>query len=148
MLLWTFTRVNWIHCLDRFAVLWILCINITEWIYSIWTLSISWSRQYSCSNSLNIFIQTFCLIGYQEDNRIRTSHVIEHWTDHMIQISVLVDIGEITGQITGRTTGQIADIVDKLNYQLQWSGQIGFIIVSLYVLLRAYQLTVIIIFKC
>ena len=52
-----------------------------------WTLSISWSRQYSCANSLNISIQTFCMIEYQKDNRI--------------QISVLVNIGQITGQIAG-----------------------------------------------
>ena len=37
-----------------------------------WTLSISWSGQPICANSLNICIQTFCMIGYQKDHRIRT----------------------------------------------------------------------------
>ena len=43
-----------------------------------WTLSISWSGQYSCANSMNITIQIFCVIGYQKDHRIRTFCVIEH----------------------------------------------------------------------
>ena len=43
---------------------------------------------------------------------------------------------------------RLLDTVDKLKCQLQWSGQIGFIIVSQYVLLRAYQLTVITIINC
>ena len=43
---------------------------------------------------------------------------------------------------------RLLDTLDKLNCQLQWPGQIGFIIVSLYVLLRAYQLTIIFIFNC
>ena len=78
-----------ILCLDRFVVLRILCIHITESGFTaFWTLSISWSREYNCANSLNVSIQTFCVIGYQEDNRIRTSHVIDHRTDHRIQISV------------------------------------------------------------
>ena len=50
---------------------------------------------------------------------------------------MLVDIGQITGQIAGYS--------GQTYYQLQWSGQIGFIIVLLYVQLRAYHLTVIII---
>ena len=53
----------------------------------------------------------------------------EHWTDHW----------------TDHRQDRLLDTVDKLNYQLQWSGQIGFTIVSLCVMLRAYQLTVIII---
>ena len=57
---------------------------------------------------------------------------------------MLVDIGRITGHITGQTAGYGG----QTNCQLQWPGQIGFIIVSLYVLLRAYQLTAIIIFNC
>ena len=44
-----------------------------------------------------------------------------------------------------RSQNRLLDTVDKRNCQSQWSGQIGFIIVSLYVTLRAYQLTVIII---
>ena len=52
------TGVNWIHHLDRFIVLWIfwiLYIHITESEFTaFWTLSTSWSRQYSCVNSLNI----------------------------------------------------------------------------------------------
>ena len=48
--------------------------------------------------------------------------------------------------VSGHQT--MLDTVDKLFCQLQWPGQIGFIIVSLYVLLRAYQLTVIFIFSC
>ena len=83
----------------------------------------SWNGQYSWANSLNIFIQTFCVIGYQKDHRIRTFHVIEHGTDHRIHICVSQD--------------RLLDTVDTLNCQLQWSGQIGFIVVSLYVLLRA-----------
>ena len=44
-----------------------------------------------------------------------------------------------------RSQDRLLDTVDKFNCQLQWLSQIGFIIVSLYILLRAYQLTVIII---
>ena len=47
-----------------------------------------------------------------------------------------------------RSQDRLLDTVDKLNSRLQWSGQIGFIIVSLYVSFKAYQLTVIIIFNC
>ena len=47
-----------------------------------------------------------------------------------------------------RSQDRLLDTVDILNCQLQWPGQIGFIIVSLYVILRAYQLTVIIVFNC
>ena len=53
-----------------------------------------------------------------------------------------------SGGSQDRSQDRLLDTVDKLNCQLQWPGQIGFIIVSLYVLLRAYQLTVIIIFNC
>ena len=76
-----------IYCtLDIF---WILYIHITESGFTaFWTLSILWSRQYSCANSLNISRQTFCLIGYKKDSGIRTFYVIECWTDHRIQISV------------------------------------------------------------
>ena len=89
MLLLTFTGVNWIQSLDSFVVLWILCIDIPgSGFTAFWTLSISWSRQYSYANSLNTSIQTFCEIGYQKDDRIKTFCVIEHWTDHRIQISV------------------------------------------------------------
>ena len=49
--------------------------------------------------------------------------------DHRIRISVLVDRSQDTSQ------DRLLDTVDKLNCQLQWSGQISFIIVSLYVLL-------------
>ena len=76
--------MNCIQCLDRFVV---LCIDIPESEFTaIWTLSISWSGQYSCS--LNTSIQTFCEIAHQKDHRIKTFCVIEHWTDHRIQISV------------------------------------------------------------
>ena len=65
-----------------------------EWIYC--TLDIVHIlEQYSYANSLNISIQTSCVIGYQKDNRIMTFCVIEqicsgyrdlcvsgHWTDH------------------------------------------------------------------
>ena len=84
-MLLTFAEVNILQCLDRFAVLWKL---LTYYIHGMilpesgfiafWTLSISWSGQYSCANSLNITIQTFCEIGYQKDHRIRTFCVIEH----------------------------------------------------------------------
>ena len=63
---------------------------------------------------------------------------MEHWTNHRIQISVC-------WWTLDRSQDRLLDTVDKLNYQLHWSSQIVFIIVSLYVLLRAYQLTVIII---
>ena len=46
-----------------------------------------------------------------------------------------------------RPQDRLLDTVDKLSCQLHWPGEIGFIIVSLYILLRAYQLTVIIIFN-
>ena len=51
----------------------------------------------------------------------------------------------VSGHQTDHKTDHRTDywIVDKLYCQLQWPGQIGFIIVSLYALLRAYQLTVI-----
>ena len=88
ILLWTFTGVNWIHCLDRSIVLWIfwiLYIHITESGFTaFWTLSISWSRQYSCVNSLNISRQTFCVIGYIKDSRTRTFCVVECGTGHRI----------------------------------------------------------------
>ena len=44
-----------------------------------------------------------------------------------------------------RSLEKLLETVEKVNYQLQLSDQIGFIIVTLCVLLRAYQLTVIII---
>ena len=133
--------MNWIHCLDRFAVLRILCIHITESGFTVfWTLSIPWSGQYSCANSLNISIQTFCEIGYHKDQRIRTFHVYRTLNRSQdTDICVLMDIGQITEQIAG---------CSEQTCQLQWSGQIGFIIVLLYKLLRAYQLTVTIIFNC
>ena len=59
--------------------------------------------------------------------------VSEHWTHHS------------TDHRTDHRQDRLLDTVDKLNCQLHWSSQIGFIIVSLYVLLRACQLTVIII---
>ena len=90
-----FTGGNWIHCMDRFAVLRLLCIHITKSGFTtFWTLSKSWSRQYSCTNSLNTSLQTFSEIGYRKDHRIKTFRVIEqitgyrylcvsgHWTDH------------------------------------------------------------------
>ena len=50
-------------------------------------------------------------------------------------IDVLVDIKGSPDTSQDR----LLDTVDKLNCQLQWPGQIGFISVSLCVLLRAYQ---------
>ena len=44
-----------------------------------------------------------------------------------------------------RSQDRLLDTVDKLKCQLQWSGQIGFSSVTLCVLLRSYQLTVIIV---
>ena len=65
---------------------------------------------------------------------------------------MLSDIEQITGYrylcVSGHQMDRLLDTMDILNYQLQWPRQIGFIIVSLYVLLRAYQLTVIFIFNC
>ena len=131
MLLSTLAGVNWM----QYVVL------PESGFTAFWTLSISWSGQYSCANSLNICIQTFCVIGHWKDCWIRTFHTIWHWTDHRIQISVCYWTPD-------RSQDRLLDIVDKLNCQLQWPGQIGFITVSLYVLLTAYHLTVIIIFNC
>ena len=40
------------QCLDRYVVLWILCTDIPESGFTgFWTLSISWSGQYSFTNS-------------------------------------------------------------------------------------------------
>ena len=63
----------------------------------------------SCANSLNISIQTFCVIGYQKDHRIRTFCVIEHQTDHRIQISVCYWTPD-------GTQDRLLDTVDKFNY--------------------------------
>ena len=72
--------MHWIHCPDRFIVLWIF-LDIGESGFTAFlTLSICWSRQYE--NSLNISRQTFCVIGYKKDSRTRTFRVSEHWTDH------------------------------------------------------------------
>ena len=49
-----------------------------------WTLSTSWSRQYSCVNSLNISRQTFCVTGYIKNSRTRTFCVVECETGHKI----------------------------------------------------------------
>ena len=69
------------------------------------------------------------LNGSQDTDICVSGHRMDHRRDH-------------------RTDHIVLDTVDKLNCQLEWPGQIGFIIVSLYVLLRANQLTVIIIFNC
>ena len=59
----------------------IQCMILPESAFTaFWTLSISWSREYSCANSLNISVQTFCVIGYQKDNR--TFCVSEYWAGH------------------------------------------------------------------
>ena len=64
---------------------WILYIHITESEFTaFWTLSTSWSRQYSCVNSLNISRQTFCVTGYIKDSRTRTFCVVECETGHKI----------------------------------------------------------------
>ena len=49
-----------------------------------WTLSTSWSRQYSCVNSLNISRQTFCVTGYIKNSRTRTFCFVECETGHKI----------------------------------------------------------------
>ena len=63
--------------------------------------------------------------------------ISEHWTDHRTEYR--------TDHRTDHRTAGLLHTGDKLNCQLHWSGQSGFIIVSLYIPLRAYQLTVIII---
>ena len=63
-------------------------------------------------------------------------------------LCVLLDTTWITDGSNDRSQDGLLDTVHKINCQLEWPGQIDFIIVSLYVLLRAYQLTVIIIFNC
>ena len=64
--------------------------------------------------------------------------------DHRIRISVLVDIRWITGQITEQIIGYSGQTLLSVTVaRSDW-----FIIVSLYILLRAYQLTVIILFNC
>ena len=71
-----------------------------------WTLSISWSRQYSCANSLNISTQIFCVICISkgsQDKDILCYGTLNRSQD--IDICVLVDIGQITGQITGQIAG-------------------------------------------
>ena len=56
---------------------------------------------------------------------------------------MLLDIEQIIGYSvlldTRQTQDRLLDPVDKLNCQLQWPDQIGFNIVSLYILLRANQ---------
>ena len=57
---------------------------------------------------------------------------------------MLVDIRRITGQIIGQITGYSGQTeLSVTEARSDW-----FIIVSFYILLRAYQLTVIIIFNC
>ena len=50
-------------------------------------------------------MQTFGVIGYHNHHRIKIFCVIRYCMDHRIQISVLVDIRQITGQITGQIIG-------------------------------------------
>ena len=52
-------------------------------------------------------------------------------------LCVLLDIIWITDESKDISQDGLLDTVNKLNCQLEWPGQIGFIIVSLYVLLRA-----------
>ena len=88
------------QCLDRFVVLWILCIDIPESEFTaFWTLSISWSGQYTCTNSLNTSIQIFCEIGYQRDHRIKTLYYRTLNRSQDTDICVSVDTGQNTGQI-------------------------------------------------
>ena len=64
--------------LSGFTILWIF-LDIGESGFNAFgTLSICWSREYSCANSLNISRQTFSVSEYKKDSRTRTFHVIEH----------------------------------------------------------------------
>ena len=64
--------------------------------------------------------------------------------DHRKRISVLVDIRWITEQITEQIIGYSGQTLLSVTVaRSDW-----FIIVSLYILLRAYQLTVIILCNC
>ena len=68
--------MNFLQCQDRSAELWMLLAYYIQCMIppesgftAFWTVSISWSGQYNCANSLNISIQTFCVIGFQKDHR-------------------------------------------------------------------------------
>ena len=96
--------MNFLQCLDRFAVLWIL---LTYYIQCMILLHVDlphfghWSRQYSCANSLNIFILTLCV---WISTRSQDKDIFGYGTLNRSQdtdICVLVDTGQITGQIAG-----------------------------------------------
>ena len=64
----------------------IVCGYTREWICSIWILSISWSRQHICANSLNICTQTFYV------SELRTDHILKlilllSWDFHFVNTS-------------------------------------------------------------
>ena len=72
-----------IYCI--LDIFWILYSYITESGFTaFWTLSISWSRQYNCVNSLKISRQSFCVTGYIKDSRTSTFCVVECGTGHRI----------------------------------------------------------------
>ena len=92
-----------------------------------WTLFISWSRQYSCANSLNISRQTFCVIGYKKDSGTRTFCIIECWTDRRIQISVCehwID-HRINHRIDHRTDYRTDCWIRRINLTVSHSGQVS-----------------------
>ena len=73
--------MNWIHCLDRFTVLWTF-LDIGEWIHCIFGHCPFVGADSTVVQTLNISRQTFCVIGYKKDSRTGTFRVSEYWTDH------------------------------------------------------------------
>ena len=136
MLEWTFYSV-WVDLLyfGYFLSLHVLCGCTREWIYCIlnivhmleWTVQLCKLFEYFYTDVLCDWIskssQDQDISCYQRVNRSQNT-----------DICVSVDWSQ------DRSQDRLLDTVDKCNSQLQWPGQTGFIIVSLYMLLRAYQL--------
>ena len=128
--------MNWIHCLNRFTVLWIFLDIVhsynREWIYCILDIvHILKQTVQLCRLSENFYTDIRCdwISKSSQDTNILSYRILNKSQDS--DICVLVDIRRITGQITGQITG--------------YSGQtlLSVIVARSDWLLRAYQLTVI-----
>ena len=77
-----------------------LCLHITDSGFTaFWTLSISWSGQYNCTNSLDIYILCDLISEGSQDKDILCYRTLNKSQD--TDICVLVETGQITGQIAG-----------------------------------------------
>ena len=96
-----FTR-DWICCTWDTVYIWILHAFLPECRFTaFWTLSISWSGQYSCVHSEYLYkdiLRDWTSKGSQDKD---ISHYQTLNGSQDTDICVLVDIGWITGQIAG-----------------------------------------------